>query len=189
MRRTVLAAGMAGACALAGLVVLLTASGSKETGSRTGRDTASVNLILNGNAGTGLCTPDGLAAMTIPGWTVTAGNPASVCYGAAGFPARSTPGPPDRGQAFFTGGASGSASMWQQADTSSARTAIDRGRVRYQLSGWLGGNAGQADRVAVAATFRTGSGATLGIAAGRAGAASAAANRRADRVRIVTSLS
>jgi hypothetical protein len=164
MRRTVLAAGIAGACALAGLVVLLTAIGGKDTGSKASHNTASVNLILNGNAGTGLCTPNGLDSMTIPGWTVTAGHPASVCYGAAGFPTSSTPGPSDRGQAFFTGGATGSASMWQQVDTSSARAAIDRGRVRYQLSGWLGGYASQADQVTVAATFRAGSGATLGVA-------------------------
>ena len=34
--------------------------------------------------------------MTVPGWTITSGEPNVVCYGASGFPTQSTPGSPTR---------------------------------------------------------------------------------------------
>jgi hypothetical protein len=155
-----MALGIAVACALAGLGVLL----FDHSKPASGNGLSTVNLIRNANAETGLCASNGLEAMTIPGWAVTSGSPAPVCYGAAGFPADSTPGPPGRGRAFFTGGVSGNASMWQEASVSPASAAIDAGRVSYHLSGWLGGDESQADQVSVVATFRDGTGVALGAA-------------------------
>ncbi len=67
------------------------------------------NLLINPGAEIGLCTTSGLDAMTVPGWTVTAGSPDSVCYGSVGFPRSTIPGPAVRGRAFFAGGATGDA--------------------------------------------------------------------------------
>ncbi|HKD97694.1 MAG TPA: alkaline phosphatase family protein [Micromonosporaceae bacterium] len=125
---------------------------------------AGSNLLLNPGAETGLCTTSGFDAMTVPGWTVTEGASDSVCYGSVGFPRPDVPGPDDRGRAFFSGGATGDASMSQRVDVSSATSAIDRGGVGYQLDGWLGGWAGQNDRVGVRATFLDGSGVALATA-------------------------
>jgi hypothetical protein len=43
----------------------------------------SANLLLNGDAEFGRCTTDRAAATTIPGWTVTVGNPTLLCLRAA----------------------------------------------------------------------------------------------------------
>jgi hypothetical protein len=104
--------------------------------------------------------------MTLPGWTITSGEPNAVCYGApGGFPTASTPGSPTRGTAFFTGGGTGNSSLSQIVDVSAAASSIDAGGVPYNLSGWLGGYASQNDRAGVTATFLNASGATLGTAA------------------------
>src|SRR5580700_3031000 len=83
---------------------------------------SSVNLILNGNAETGLCTTTGLDTMTMPGWTITSGGPDTVCYGASGYPTTSE-GPPDAGNGFFAGGSKGNASMQQVVSVSSGSAA------------------------------------------------------------------
>ncbi len=123
----------------------------------------SANLILNGNAETGLCTTTGLDTMTIPGWQITSGGPDSVCYGAPGYPTTSE-GPSDAGNAFFAGGSKGNASMQQVVDVSSGASAINAGGVTYDLSGWLGGYSSQTDAVGVVATFENAAGTSLGTA-------------------------
>lgn len=122
------------------------------------------NLIVDpGGEDAAICSPNGLDGMTVPGWTITSGEPDVVCYGAAGgFPTSSTPGPANRGVGFFAGGATGSSGLRQTADVSSAASAIDAGGVTYNLSGWLGGYASQNDRVGLTATFQDGSGRSLG---------------------------
>jgi hypothetical protein len=123
----------------------------------------SANLILNGNAETGLCTTTGLDTMTIPGWQITSGGPDTVCYGASGYPTTSE-GPPDAGNGFFAGGSKGNASMQQVVSVSSGSAAINGGGVTYDLSGWLGGYASQTDNVGVVATFENSAGTSLGTA-------------------------
>ncbi|MDH6136743.1 hypothetical protein P3T37_006174 [Kitasatospora sp. MAA4] len=124
------------------------------------------NLIVDpGAESAAICSPNGLDGMTVPGWTVTSGEPNVVCYGAAGgYPTASTPGSPTRGTGFFAGGATGNSGLSQTADVSSAATAIDTGGVGYNLSGWLGGYGSQNDRVGLTATFQSASGAALGTA-------------------------
>jgi Phosphoesterase family len=123
---------------------------------------AGTNLLVNPDAETGLCTQSGYDAMTVPGWTVTAGSPDSVCYGAIGFPKAGVPGPPDRGRAFFSGGATGDGTMTQTLSVASAANHIDGGEVQYRASGWLGGWAGQNDRSTVTITFVDSHGKLLG---------------------------
>jgi Phosphoesterase family len=106
-----------------------------------------VNLLLNPSAEIGSCTTSGYDAMTIPGWTVITGSPDSVCYGAVDFPRVGSPGPEDAGRALFAGGASGNAIMTQQVSLKSAAALINTDEVEFAFSGWLGGFAGQNDRV------------------------------------------
>ncbi|MDH6121767.1 hypothetical protein ABH930_002954 [Kitasatospora sp. GAS204A] len=124
------------------------------------------NLIVDaGGESAAICSPNGLDGMTVPGWTITGGEPNVVCYGAAGgFPDANTPGSPSRGTGFFAGGATGNSGLSQTADVSSAASAIDGGGVGYDLSGWLGGYASQNDRVGLTATFRNAAGTALGSA-------------------------
>ncbi len=107
------------------------------------------NLLLNPGADIGDCSASGYDAMTMPGWTVTAGSPDAICNGTAGF----LPADPARGRAYFAGGATGDARMIQRVDVSSASAAIDRGGARFDLSGALGGWSAQNDRVRLTATF------------------------------------
>jgi hypothetical protein len=124
---------------------------------------AGTNLLLNPGAETGLCTASGYDAMTVPGWTVTAGSPDSVCYGAVGFPRIGTPGPAT-GRAFFSGGATGNANLTQRISLAPAHVRVDAGLVTYRLGGWLGGWAAQNDRVGLTATFTGSHNAVLGQA-------------------------
>jgi hypothetical protein len=153
MRRTTAAAL---AIALGALTVLIAATPASAV--------TSANLIVNGNAETGLCTTSGLDGMTVPGWAITSGTPDTVCYGASGYPSASSPGPSDRGNGFFAGGSTGNATMTQTVDVSSAATAIDGGGVTYSLGAWLGGFSSQNDRAGLSAAFLSASGATLGTA-------------------------
>jgi hypothetical protein len=76
------------------------------------------------------CSSNSLDGMTIPGWTITGGEPNAVCYGApGGFPTASTPGSPTRGSQFLTGGGTGNSSLSQTADVSAAASAINAGGV------------------------------------------------------------
>lgn len=122
------------------------------------------NLLVNPGAEAGLCTRSGYDAMTVPGWTVTEGAADSVCFGAIGFPRPDVNGSLRRGRAFFSGGGTGDASMFQHVDLSTAADAIDTGDVAFALSGWLGGWANQNDRATVVVTFHNLVGATLGSA-------------------------
>jgi hypothetical protein len=123
------------------------------------------NLLVNSDAETGICTRSGYDGMTVPGWTVTRGAADSVCFGAIGFPRPDVDGPIDRGRAFFSGGGTGDASMFQNVDLSGAAGAIDGGAVVFALAGWLGGWANQNDRSDVAVAFHNDIGVTLGTAA------------------------
>jgi hypothetical protein len=127
------------------------------------------NLIVNGNAETGEGSYDGIAANTVPGWTVT-GLLNEVQYGASdgqgvgGWPTPSAPGPADRGQNFFAGGGGGVSTGTQTIDVSKAEGDINQGNVTYDLSGWLGGTGSVTDTAAVTATFQDASGNALGTA-------------------------
>ena len=84
------------------------------------------NLLVNGDGEAGTCTTDWSAVNTVPGWTVTQGNPASVCYAIGSF---STPGNASGGKAFIADGPYGDSALRQNVDVSRAAAAIDGGNI------------------------------------------------------------
>jgi hypothetical protein len=115
------------------------------------------NLLVNPGAEAGSCTASGYDAMTLPGWQTTLGSPNAVCYGLPGL----VPKDLGRGKAYFAGGATGDAAMDQLVDVRAAADAIDAGQVDFDLSGRLGGWAGQNDRVKYGLVFEAGDGTPL----------------------------
>ncbi|MBS2537471.1 hypothetical protein KGQ20_32425 [Catenulispora sp. NF23] len=166
------AAVVASTAALALLAGVMSVTTARPAHAATGRTaaaaaaTTSANLLVDpGAEDVAQCSSDGLDGMTVPGWTIAAGEPNAVCYGASGYPDANTSGPPDRGNQFFDGGATGDSDLAQTVDVSAAASAIDAGGVPFDMSGWLGGYADQNDRVGMTATFLDGSGASLGTSA------------------------
>jgi len=123
------------------------------------------NLIVNGNAESSAGQPSNANPPPIPSWTTT-GHFAVVLYDAAGgFPRATDPGPPDRSKNFFSGGSADPLSTATQTiDLTTGAASIDTGSVTYELSGYLGGYANQADNAVLTATFKGTGGATLGTA-------------------------
>ena len=111
------------------------------------------NAILNGDAESGLGSSDG-GIVAVPNWTPT-GQFTAIQWGAAGgFPANTDPGPAARGLNLFAGGPSSALSTGSQTvDVSNIFTQIDSSSVSYNLSGYLGGFATQADNAVLTASF------------------------------------
>ncbi|MEY9855494.1 hypothetical protein ABH935_001098 [Catenulispora sp. GAS73] len=161
-RSLVLASG----AALALLVGALSVSSAHSAHAATAKAATSANLLVDAGAeDAAQCSSNGLDDMTMPGWTIVSGDPNAVCYGASGYPDGSTPGSSNRGNQFFAGGGTGNSDLAQTVDVSAAASAIDAGGVPFDMSGWLGGYAGQNDRVGMTATFLSASGSSLGSAA------------------------
>lgn len=157
------AAGLA--LALAVPAALATPSASAATTTATTSATTSANLLLNGNAETGQCSPGGWEETTLPGWRITAGDPVIDCYGMPSGAAAGSPGSPTRGTSYFQGGSRGSSRMTQTVDVSPAATAVDGGSVSATLSGWLGGVGSYDDNAKATATYLNAAGASLGSSA------------------------
>lgn len=105
------------------------------------------------------------AGGAIPGWTLKDGLTA-VDYGNPdGFPGKEESARIGGGALFFSGGRSAVSTATQTVDVGGAATEIDAGRVQAKLAAWLGGYAGQSDRMALAATYRGASGNVLGRSA------------------------
>ncbi|WP_427156890.1 PEP-CTERM sorting domain-containing protein [Aliinostoc sp. HNIBRCY26] len=140
------------------------------------------NLIVNGDAEQGLGDSIGNAVGAdiplIPGWTTT-GEFSVIKYGATGFnfvnglgnlvsvtlPAVDVPGPSNRGENLFFGGAGrASASAFQFIDVNSLASVIDTGRAAFDLSAWLGGYATDNDIAALNITFLDQNSQSLGVA-------------------------
>jgi hypothetical protein len=158
-----------GQCACGNVVCGTTCCGSDEICAANGRCAAeSGNLISNGDAEAGNPSPDGEAPPSggIPGWTLVQGETTVVEYGntTGGFPLPTDPGPPDRGQQFFSGGTTVLSISNQSIDVSANAVRIDAGDVAYELAGYLGGFRTQGDSASVAASFRDGTGQILGNA-------------------------
>ncbi|WP_257573693.1 phosphoesterase [Streptomyces sp. JJ66] len=117
-----------------------------------------MNLVVNGDAESG---PGGSAEpiTTVTGWEVAEGAPALIAYRhGGGYPTPSDPGPAQRGSRFFSGGNSTRTALAQDIELpargATGRSAVDAGRVRYTLAGWLGGYAGQEDGARLSVEFR-----------------------------------
>ena len=108
----------------------------------------SPNLLLNGDAEFGRCTTDRAAATTIPGWTVTEGNPTLLCKSVAGKQAS--------GQAAFWSGPYGGSVL---AQTIALPT--QTGDIAYILSGKFGATGGKG-AATLTAEFLDGAGKPVG---------------------------
>jgi hypothetical protein len=102
-----------------------------------GAVTFGTNLIVDADAEASVGLRD--TASAVSGWTGT-GTLTSTPYGTAGFPSVTSPGPINRGNNFFSGGTSIVTFPFQFIDVSAIAGAIDAGTVRYNLSGFFGGN-------------------------------------------------
>ncbi len=111
------------------------------------------NLVFNGDAEYGSAADSVQVNRGIAGWT-DLGGMTVLSYGAAGgYPTESDPGPADRGANLFVGGPERIARITQRIDLSEIVGDVVRGRVRYELSGYLGGYAGQRDLATVTVRF------------------------------------
>jgi hypothetical protein len=121
------------------------------------------NLIVNGGA-EAWAHPRAATYGEPLGWTTT-GTFTVEAYGApGGYPKDTSPGSPQRGSAFFSGGHAPLSTASQTISLAAAAGPIDAGRVRFALSGWLGGYGGQSDNMRVAVRFMRESGETLATA-------------------------
>ncbi|MET9553006.1 phosphoesterase [Streptomyces sp. NPDC006645] len=150
-----------------------------------------MNLLVNGDAEKG---SGGTAEPVerVVGWGVRQGAPAIVGYDVGeGYPTPADPGPGGgAGARFFSGGNSPLTTLVQEvalpAAGSTGHGAVDAGRVRYVLSGWLGGYAGQEDGVRLSVEFRDRAGTPLALSvlgpvtAGERGGATGLLERRAE---------
>ncbi|MEI5103485.1 phosphoesterase [Streptomyces sp. PmtG] len=126
-----------------------------------------MNLVVNGDAESGAggsAEPVG----SVRGWQVVQGAPALVPYSlGGGYPTASDPGPARRGSRFFSGGESPRTALVQDVALPkggpTGRRAVDRGRVRYVLTGWLGGFAGQEDGARLSVEFRDAKGTPVAL--------------------------
>lgn len=126
-----------------------------------------MNLLVNGDAekgAGGTAEPVG----RVVGWVVRQGAPAIVGYDVGGgYPTPADPGPGAVGGRFFSGGNSPLTTLVQEvalpASGPTGHRAVDNGRVRYLLGGWLGGYAAQEDGVRLSVEFRDRAGTPLAL--------------------------
>jgi hypothetical protein len=120
--------------------------------------------LANPDAETGTCsqTGGGSGGYNATGWTLT-NTPQEICYGSSGgYPLATSPGPTNRGNAFFDGGPSASSAMTQTVGVSADAAQIAAGNLPYTFSAWIGGYSSQNDQAQVVAVFLNASGTSLG---------------------------
>lgn len=123
---------------------------------------ATPNLIANPGAEDGPGGTGGPVA-SIPGWHVLDGSATVIRYDAdSGYPRLSDPGPSQRGRQFFGGGPVPRTRLAQDIVLPDP-SGIDKARVRFSFSGWLGGCAGQQDGARLSLEFRNRSGNPTGL--------------------------
>jgi hypothetical protein len=128
-------------------------------------------LIINGDAEAAAGSPDGNPVAT-PSWTV-GGEATALQYGASGgYPQATDPGPANRGNNLFAGGANDATSTLTQTISLAAyAAAIDAGHVTFTLSAYLGGFEGQEDNAVLSVSFQNG---TTEVGTGHVGPVTAA---------------
>lgn len=121
------------------------------------------NLLVNPGADSGVKSPDLLTVVPPQDWQ-PAGGLTALPYTTVGSEFNgATPGPIDRGAAFFAGGPDSALSIGRQViDVSAAATLIDAHKVEAVLDGWLGGVGQEEDQAELTAAFRRQDGTTLG---------------------------
>jgi hypothetical protein len=143
--------------ALAALAFALPATG----GAQPAAPSPGQELIVNGDAEADVGAPSNNQIVKPSGWKTT-GEFTVVQYGASGgFPDAKSPGPPNKGRNFFSGGNVALSTATQVVHLLPYATAIAAGGVKYHFSGWLGGFENQADFATATVTFRDATGAPL----------------------------
>ncbi len=126
-----------------------------------------INLLLNGNAELGIGSSNALEVVATPIW-ITTGNFTVAQYAAGAidveFLGPADPGPTNRGNNYFAGGPTNlSSSAFQIVNVSDKVATIDGGKLKFALSGYLGGfsaaarNDDQEDNAVLIAEFRSNS--------------------------------
>jgi uncharacterized protein (TIGR03437 family) len=109
-----------------------------------------VNLLVNGNAETDPQSTDGYP---VPGWNADTFM-AVAKYGDYKMPAKSDPGPSDRGVYFLTCPSNHSqCRAYQTVDFTMAAKLVDAGRITFSLGGWFGGDISYPDNADATVTF------------------------------------
>ncbi|MBO68134.1 MAG: hypothetical protein CL398_07465 [Acidiferrobacteraceae bacterium] len=111
-----------------------------------------VNLIFNGDAEYERGYAPSEQDVSIPGWTDD-GSFTIWTYGTPTYLLIDSPGPEDRGDNYFGGGANGDASIYQEINLSAIQTDIGSGNLTYSLSAFLGGYSNQDDRMEIIIEF------------------------------------
>lgn len=111
-------------------------------------------LLINPGAEDGKAATDQGTLITIPGWTSTTQHTVIAYGNPNGFPSTTDPGPPQRGNNFFTGGNTSPSSASQSVDLSACSALIDAGSLKFDFSAYIGGLATQGDSAVVVADFR-----------------------------------
>ncbi len=124
------------------------------------------NLVFNGDAEYNRGFTSNGTQQYAAGWNDPGpGGVTLITYLAGdGFPSPTDPGPPDRGNNFFSGGLNAVSTMTQRIDVGNLAGAIDTGDLDFILSAWLGGFSSQNDTATVIAHFLDGSNAQIGTA-------------------------
>jgi len=118
------------------------------------------NLIVNPGAETGKGANSD-TKVKVPGWKQTGSFTATLYTWSGGDVSPTTTGPKHRGKNYFYGGPAAARSTGTQVIKVAAR-GISGGKVRYTLSGWLGGFDGQGDHAVLSVTFVNGKGKAIG---------------------------
>jgi hypothetical protein len=124
------------------------------------------NLVFNGDAEFNRGFDSNSEQQYAAGWNAPGpGGITMINYLAGGgFPSPDDPGPPDRGDNFFSGGTNAVSTMTQRIDVSNLAADIDAGNLDFELSAWLGGYLSQNDTATVIARFLDGSNVQIGMA-------------------------
>jgi hypothetical protein len=124
------------------------------------------NLVFNGDAEYDRGFNEIPFDQYISGWNDPGPDQmTSVQYNAPdGWPTSNDPGPPNRGNACFTGGQSPLSNMTQTLDLSPVRNSLLTGNVRFEFEAWIGGYGTQEDYAEVRLEFLSSGGQLLSSA-------------------------
>jgi hypothetical protein len=123
------------------------------------------NLVFNGDAEFNRGFDSNGEQQYAAGWDNPGpGGVTTLFYGAGGgFPAPATPGPPDRGANFFSGGTDAVSTMTQRIDVTNLASRIDQGNIDAIFTAWLGGFSNQTDNARVVARFLNAAESEIGL--------------------------
>jgi hypothetical protein len=121
------------------------------------------NLIQNPGAEAGKGSKED-TKVPVPDWTAVGNFTAASYHWTESDITTHTPGPKAHGKNYFYGGPEGKKATTGTQLITVPAAGISSGKVRYKLSGWLGGYSSQRDNAVLTASFETASGKVLSTA-------------------------